>query len=62
VEEEVLKLIITIIGVLSMIIKRIFERRTPPKPASEHLKDPSPTVEVIENAEKKAEEKFGPRQ
>jgi hypothetical protein len=56
-----LKAIVAIIGLVALILRRVFARRQPPKPASEHLKDPSPTAEAVEEGEAKATKKFGPR-
>lgn len=56
-----LKAIVAFIGFVALILRRVFARRQPPKPASEVLKEPSPTAEAVEDGEAKATEKYGPR-
>jgi hypothetical protein len=52
-----LRIITLILTILSVIVKAI----RPKKSAAEQLKEPSPTAEAVADAERKAEEKFGPR-
>jgi len=56
-----LKAIVAFIGFVALILRRVFARRKPPKPASDRPKDPRPTAEALEKGEAEAIKKFGPR-
>lgn len=56
-----LKFILTLIGFLGQLIARILSKRAKLKTAEERLPEESPTSLAVEEAETKAEEKFGPR-
>jgi hypothetical protein len=56
-----LRAILAFIGFFGKILARILEKRAKLKSAEEILTDESPTAQAVEDAESKAEEKFGPR-
>lgn len=56
-----LKLILAFFGIFAKILSRILAKRAKLKAAHELLPKESPTAKAVEEAETKAEEKFGPR-
>lgn len=53
-----LRLILAALQFVALILGRVFQKRGKLKTAEEQLPDKSPTAEVLEDADRRAEEKF----
>jgi flagellar biosynthesis/type III secretory pathway M-ring protein FliF/YscJ len=58
-EAQVLKVIAAVLAIVLLLLKAFIRPR--PKKAREALAEESPTAKAVEEAEEKAQEKFGPR-